>query len=247
MVKFNWEAKLAVVLVAMSICIYAFKLTFLKNPGDTANYIFNALGFLPINVLLVTIVLNKLLAIRAKRERLEKMNMVIGTFFTEVGNHLVLTIAKSDPNIGRIRDSLIMGNGWDAAAFARVRDRMAAYDYTVDAARIDMCLLHEFLSSRRDFMLRLLENPVLLEHESFTDLLRAVFHLTEELKRRGDFSCLPATDHAHLSGDIGRVYENLMVQWLDYMEYLKNDYPYLYSLEMRTNPFDATASPVVRS
>ena len=70
-------------------------------------------------------------------------------------------------------------------------------------------------------MLRLLENPVLLEHESFTDLLRAVFHLTEELKRREDFSCLPETDCAHLSGDVRRVYEKLIIQWLDYMEYLE--------------------------
>ncbi|HRY76409.1 MAG TPA: hypothetical protein P5217_09010, partial [Methanoregulaceae archaeon] len=82
---------------------------------------------------------------------------------------------------------------------------------------------------------------------SFTDLLRAVFHLTEELKRRGDFSCLPASDTTHLSGDIRRVYGNLIVQWLDYMQYLKTSYPYLYSLEIRTNPFDTTASPFVRA
>ncbi len=246
MVKFNWEAKLAVVLVVVSVCIYTFKLTVLKNPGDTANYIFNALGFLPINVLLVTIVLNKLLAVRARRERMEKMNMVIGTFFTEVGDQLIKDIARSDPGIGRIKDSLIVGNEWDAGSFARVRNEVASHEYTVDTSAIDMAAFREFLSSRRDFMLRLLENPVLLEHETFTGLLRAVFHLTEELKRRGDFRALPATDYAHLAGDIRRVYEQLILQWLDYMEYLKNNYPYLYSLEMRTNPFDAHASAVVR-
>jgi len=247
MVKFTWETKLAILLVALSVCIYTFKLTVLKNPGDTANYIFNALGFLPINVLLVTIVLNKLLAIRAKRERMEKMNMVIGTFFTEVGNQLIRDIAKSDPDIRRLQDSLMVGNEWDAEMFAAVRKKIAAHDYGVDTAKLDLCHFHEFLASHRDFMLRLLENPVLLEHESFTDLLRAVFHLTEELKRRGDFSCLPASDTTHLSGDIRRVYGNLIVQWLDYMQYLKTSYPYLYSLEIRTNPFDATASPFVRA
>jgi len=39
--------------------------------------------------------------------------------------------------------------------------------------------------------LRLLENPVLLEHESFTELLRSVFHLSEELEQRDDFGKLP--------------------------------------------------------
>jgi hypothetical protein len=33
--------------------------------------------------------------------------------------------------------------------------------------------------------------------------------------------------------------------WLEYMEHLKDNYPYLFSLAMRVNPFDKTASPVV--
>ena len=246
MMKLTWEARLAIVLVSISICIYSIKFFLLKNPSDTVNYIFNSLGFLPVNVLLVTLVLNKLLAIRSRNERMEKMNMVIGTFFSEVGNPLIKKIAAGDPGIGRLQDSLIVGNDWDAAAFAKVRKQVAGYDYPVDPSAIEMVPLHEFLSSQRDFLLRLLENPVLLEHESFTDLLRAVFHLTEELKRREDLRCLPGSDCAHLSGDVRRVYEKLVIQWLDYMEYLKNNYPYLSSLEMRTNPFDARASPIVQ-
>jgi hypothetical protein len=40
------------------------------------------------------------------------------------------------------------------------------------------------LLSKRDFLVALMENPNLLEHESFTDLLWAVFHLVEELAVR---------------------------------------------------------------
>ena len=246
MVKLNWEAKLAIVLVAMSVGIYTCKFLVLKNPNDTANYIFNALGFLPINVLLVTIVLNKLLVIRARRERMQKITMVIGTFFSEVGNELIKTVSSGDPEIGRLQESLAFGREWNEKEFAAIRSRVAAYPFTVDTASIDREALFLLLSSRRDFLLRLLENPVLLEHESFTDLLRAVFHLTEELRHRRGIADLPDTDYAHLSGDIKRVYERLVLQWIDYMEYLDTSYPYLYSLEMRTNPFDAHASPVVR-
>jgi hypothetical protein len=56
---------------------------------------------------------------------------------------------------------------------------------------------------------------------------------------------LPDSDLKHLSGDIQRSYNLLVDQWLDYMSYLKNNYPYLFSLAMRTNPFDEKASPVV--
>jgi hypothetical protein len=92
----------------------------------------------------------------------------------------------------------------------------------------------------------LLQNPTLLEHESFTDLLRAVFHLAEELAYREDLSQSTATDRAHMAGDIKRAYHLLVQEWLAYMEYLKESYPYLFSLAMRTNPFDRDASSIVK-
>ena len=85
-----------------------------------------------------------------------------------------------------------------------------------------------------------------MEHESFTDLLLAIFHLTGELARRPSLEGLPRSDMTHLAVDIGRTYRLLVLEWLDYMRYLKRSYPYLYHLAMRTNPFDQTASPVIR-
>jgi hypothetical protein len=45
---------------------------------------------------------------------------------------------------------------------------------------------------------------------------------------------------------MNRVYGLLVREWLSYMQHLKGTYPYLFSLAMRTNPFDSQASPVVR-
>lgn len=116
----------------------------------------------------------------------------------------------------------------------------------IDIKKADLQYLRNYLVERRNFLLRLLENPNLLEHESFTELLRAVFHLTEELSSRKNLEKLPHTDQEHLAGDIERVYKKLVNEWFDYMQYLKNNYPYLFSLAMRTNPFDLNASAEVR-
>ena len=94
---------------------------------------------------------------------------------------------------------------------------------------------------KRSFLLVLLENPSLLEHETFTELLRAVFHLTEELEQRNDLKYLPRADYEHLELDIERAYKLLINEWLQYMEYLMIEYPYLFSLAIRTNPFDPNA------
>ena len=54
--------------------------------GDYLFRLFLAqLGFLPISVLLVTIIINQLLSQRAKAAKLSKLNMVIGAFFREWG------------------------------------------------------------------------------------------------------------------------------------------------------------------
>lgn len=46
-------------------------------------------------------------------------------------------------------------------------------------------------------MLTLLENPQLFEHDRFTDLLHAVFHLADESNARESFIDLPTTDYNH--------------------------------------------------
>ena len=91
-----------------------------------------------------------------------------------------------------------------------------------------------------------MQNPNILEHESFAELLRAVFHAVEELATRERIVDLPAQDLHHLANDMRRVYVLLVEQWLGYMRHLQEEYPYLFSLAMRTNPFDREASPIVR-
>ena len=90
-------------------------------------------------------------------------------------------------------------------------------------------------------MLGLLENPNLLEHDEFTDLLWAVFHLIEELEVRRSLDRLPGSDMNHLSVDIKRAYSHLIREWIMYMRHLQQDYPYLYSLAARTNPMNPDA------
>jgi hypothetical protein len=47
-----------------------------------------------------------------------------------------------------------------------------------------------------------------------------------------------------LAGDIKGAYVSFVTEWLEYMRHLKSDCPYLFSLALRTNPFDPKASPV---
>jgi len=241
----SWEISLAIGLIVASIILYGIHYIIFHDLHHIGIYTMGDIAFVPIEVLLVTLIIHRLLEKREKSEKLEKLNMVIGAFFSSVGTELLTWLSDHDPELGNIRSDLVVEKDWTAQEFARVREGLAKYPFTVDVGPPDLERLRGFLGNREDFMIRLLENPVLLEHESFTDLLRATFHLTEELLKRDDLFGCSETDREHLRGDIERVYGHLVRQWLDYMEYLQKEYPYLYSLAMRTNPFDESASVAV--
>jgi voltage-gated potassium channel len=184
----------------------------------------------------------------AKREiegRMQKLNMVIGVFYSEVGITLLADFSRYDPAFDVIRPDLIITGRWSDGDFIKAGKKAMQHAYSVEMSRVDLPVLKAFLQEKRDFLVRLLENPVLLEHQSFTDLLRAVFHLVEELAYRPSYANVPAADMEHLAGDIKRAYHLLVTEWIAYMKYLKNNYPFLFSLAVRTNPFDDKASVVV--
>lgn len=186
-----------------------------------------------------------MLTSRERQHRIEKVNMIIGIFFSEVGIELITHLSNFDHMLDKFRKELIINNEYSKQSFNSIRNKLKKYHHKIEINKLELPNLRKFLIQRRDFLLHLLENSSLLEHESFTELLMLVFHLEEELEHRHRLSQLPNEDLSHLTNDIKRVYTLLIHQWLDYMEHLKNNHPYLFSLAIRTNPFDQTASPII--
>jgi len=245
MKRFSWPIILALSLLVVSTFLYVVHYAIFGDPHHIFIYMLGDIAFLPVEVLLVTIIIHHLLSAREKRARLEKLNMVIGAFFSEVGTRLLTYFSDCDPKLEEIRKDLIVADDWSEQMFLQVSKRLKKHQYGVEIQNVELEGLRSFLIGKRDFLLRLLENPSLLEHESFTGLLQAVFHMTEELENREDVKQLPVTDYEHLAGDIRRAYVLLVHEWLDYMKHLKYNYPYMFSLAMRANPFDESASPLV--
>ncbi len=246
MKRISLQILLGLSFIILSALLYLGHYAIFRDTHHIFIYMIGDIAFVPIEVLLVTLIIHRLLTERKKQARLEKLNMVIGAFFSEIGTNVLAYFSDSDPELKKIKKDLIVSNDWTAREFLSVSRRLKNYNYGVDFKKVNFEALRDLLMGKKDFLLRLVENPVLLEHESFTEHLQAIFHLTEELARREDFKQLPDTDLQHLAGDIKRAYNLLTSEWLDYMKYLKTNYPYLFSLAIRTNPFDQNASPIVK-
>ena len=243
----KWQILLSASLLALSAIVYLIHYAIFRDAHHIFIYMIGDIAFVFTEVLLVTIIIHQVLAFREKRLLLEKLNMIIGAFFSEVGKELLQLFATFDPETDKIRQSLVVTDRWSTEQFLDMSKRLTEYRYDIDITRNSLDTLKQTLVREREFLLRLLENQNLLEHDSFTSLLMAVFHLTEELESRGDFAQIPEADRKHLAIDMKRAYSLLISEWLSYMKHLKENFPYLFSFAMRTNPFDPDATPEVKT
>ncbi len=246
MKRLNWQIILGLVLMALSIAFYLLSYFIFRDVRDVFFYLIQDMGFLFIQLLVVTLVVDGLLRMREKRMLLQKLNMVIGTFYSEVGTRLLKSSAEFNLAPDEVARELLITQEWKEEEYAVAIRRAKSLDLKLDSRRGDLGALKAFVLEKRGFMLRLLENPNLLEHESFTDLLWAVFHLADELAHRPSLAGLPEKDYEHLSNDMKRACGFLISEWLAYMNHLRVSYPYLYSLAVRTNPFNPGASVIFK-
>lgn len=244
--KQNRQIVFGIVLLALSTLFYFIHYLLFHDSHHIFIYLIGDIAFVFIEVLLVTIIIHRLLEAKEKASRIEKLNMVIGAFFSEVGTKLLQMLSSYDNEADKLQGNISGIEGEPNDKYLKVREYITSHKHDLSTGKVDWNDLKTLLAGKRAFLLRLLENPNLLEHESFTDVLWAVFHLTEELEARDTLQELPDSDYKHLAGDIRRVYDQLVSQWLSYMEHLRTSYPYLFSLALRTNPFNPDASPIVK-
>ncbi len=240
----RWQITLALSLLGVSCLLYATRWTLFPSwatRNEMWRFFLGDIAFLFVQVVLVTLVLDGMLRRRQRDEMLTKLNMVIGAFFSEAGTDLLGQIARADSRLGEVRDDLVPTMSWSPADYDRSKAAFTAHKPKIDLSSCDLEHLRDSLAAERGFLIGLLGNQNLLEHETFTDLLWALTHLGEELEARPDLSALTPADSIHIAGDVKRAYTLLGTEWLAYLRHLQVQYPFLFSLAVRTNPLDSQA------
>jgi hypothetical protein len=235
--KHKWYLLLAGVLISTSLLFYALQVVIFKRVPDTLFYLLQDIAFLPISVLIVTLIVDNLLKNREKRSLHNKLNMVVGTFFSEMGRQLLKMMIAFDHNSEELMNTL-NDKTWPDEFAKSALGRIKNHPFQLDLKRSDLEGLKIFLLEKRECLMRMLENPNLLEHEKFTDLLWAVSHLTEELALRENLQQLHTKDEEHLVLDLKRAFYHVIIEWVAYMKHLKKNYPYIFSLAQRNSPFE---------
>ena len=228
---------LSIGLLIVSCFVFKFQLDVFQRPNDTFFYLMQDLAFLPLDVLFVTLILERVLAWRDKMDKKRIIHVVISAFFSEMGTSAIKKLSGFNTDLAEMKDHVEITTAWTLHDFDELARFAKSRNYSVDSSTANIQDMKDFLLQNKAFLLSIFENTNLLEHATFTDTLWAMFHLVEELQSRSDLSNLPQEDLAHLSVDISRCFKSIFVEWIYYMKRLKKQYPFLYSLAIRKNPF----------
>jgi hypothetical protein len=218
----------SLILIFLSFIMFLIHYLVFGQLENTIYYSLMSLCFIPVNILAVTLVFEKLVERRAKHERLSKLNMLVGLFFSDIGFTLLRLIIAGDDKIHFLN--------LDFSDLKACDDKLKTHDHNIHFELINYSELKELIISGRDILSTLIGNGHILEHEIFTDLLMALMHLRDEIIFI-QHKELSQEDHTHLKGDIMRVYKALTFQWINYLAHLKQFYPYQYNSAIKYNPF----------
>jgi hypothetical protein len=91
----RWKLKVGIGLVTLSIVFYAAHYLIFHDEHHLFIFFIGDLAFIPVEVLIVTLIIDQMLESREKQQRIEKLNMVIGTFFSTIGTSLLFLLLKT--------------------------------------------------------------------------------------------------------------------------------------------------------
>ena len=249
--RLSWKAKFSILMVILIIIIYGSNYLVLGDAEHIISYIWTHLGFIPVDILIVAFLLDEIIERKEKEAMLEKLDMLMSTFFSEVGNELISQLSHAN-KYKASTENLKSIKTWDENDFDNKLAELkgSSLDFSADVSPEEreefLENLRALLAGKRDFIINLINNPNLLEKEEFTELMNAILHLDEELEHRTDLALVNDADFGHLNGDMQRVYNKLVYEWVYYLKYLYKHYPYMIALIVRTNPFDETADVYVK-
>lgn len=234
---FKGNLILGILLVSVSISIYLTQIFLFNDTKTTIFYFFQDMAFVPLQVLLVTLILDGILSKREKKLKVKRVNLLVNAFYVELGIELIKNLSVFILNFEDLKSEINQKVDWKKIKKHKIQKEFVKFQYKVDSRKGNLELLKSYLMNKKSFLLSLFENPNLMEHDVFTDMLWAIYHIADELNNREDLRDLPEKDMQHLSGDIERAFKLLVSEWTYYMDHLNKEYPYLYSLAVRRNPF----------
>ncbi len=141
----------AAIALAFSGLLYFIHYIIFQDVHHIFIYMVGDFAFLPLEVFLVVIVIERILTHREKQALQQKLNLIVGAFLSEVGNRLLGDLLGSFKERQEISRHFNVSQDWGPADFGRATAFAHALDEVPDCLKIDMEALKAFLAQKRPF------------------------------------------------------------------------------------------------
>jgi len=229
--------RLIYLMLALSAAAYTLHYLLFRDLHHILIFFFHDLAFLPLEVVLVSLVFEKLLSRSRSDEYHGKITMLESVFFSESGCDLLLYLHSCDPNGSQLRERLALDACWGKREYAAAAAFLKRYPFKIDSEKLDFYGIHYHLSTRHAYLLKIIDNPALMEHEDFTDLILDIYLLWEELDGHDDLYSLPPDARARLCELVNSIYTLLTDEWLDNARNIQEHQPARLNKIIQSNPF----------
>ena len=145
---FDLHRKSTVIVCGMlliSVVLYGIDYLIFGKPADIGLGFIGNLAFLPIYVLFVTLMIEGVLREREKEALRQKMNMVIGVFFSEVGTHLLRDGSFFLSDKAGLQKQVRITSEWTDRDFSELARYLETAGLRIDIRSSSVTCLKEFL------------------------------------------------------------------------------------------------------
>ena len=86
---------------------------------------------------------------RERSVRLRNLNLLVGVFFSEVGNGLLRRFSEKDPKFDQVRSALVVSDRWTEEDFSRASGNLQHHRNMLDSRTLDLPGLDRFLREHK--------------------------------------------------------------------------------------------------
>ena len=163
-------------LIVLSAAIYLLQVLIFHDERTTAFYLLQDLAFMPVTIAIATLVVGELVDEREKKERLEKTKMLTSSFFTGIGAFLIREILRMTDADGFVHE--VVKNGAEqSGTVGEIQRQLENEKLNVHIDAAGYTKIQQIIRSNQTNILVIASNPLIIEHECFSEMLWGVFHL----------------------------------------------------------------------
>ncbi|PWX52426.1 hypothetical protein CYK89_14360, partial [Clostridium perfringens] len=134
-------------LIGLSLILHYVHYLIFQDLHHTLIFLFADIAFIPMEVFFTTLVIDKLLEKREKEHLRDKLSMLIGVFFSELGTDILNTFVYADDNTEIIAKEALVTKEWNKNEFKNLEKLVDEYEYDIDIKKVDLIALEKKLNA----------------------------------------------------------------------------------------------------